>query len=58
MGINYSTHGRDEKLLFFYFDALMKVAIRADIRRTQEILLKRSRNKHVKLRNHTLLHWL
>jgi len=34
MGINYSAHGKDEKLLYFDFEKLRGVAIRADIRHT------------------------
>jgi hypothetical protein len=41
MGINYSAHGRDEKLLCFGFDALREVVIRAGISRTQENIIKR-----------------
>jgi hypothetical protein len=40
MGINYSAHGRDEKLLYFGFDTLREVAIRADMRPTQENIIK------------------
>jgi len=41
MGITYSAHGRDEKLLYFGFDTLREVAIRGDIRRTHGDITKR-----------------
>ena len=41
MGINYSAQGRDEKLLYFGFDTLREIAIRADIQHTQENIIKR-----------------
>jgi hypothetical protein len=41
MSINYSAHGRDKKLLYFDFDTLREVAIRANVRRIQEHIIKR-----------------
>jgi hypothetical protein len=43
MGITHSAHGWDAKRLHFGFDTLRELAIRADIRHTQDDIKKVSR---------------